>query len=891
MSKNPYFAHLPTWRNRQDLAYAIDSLPTILETLTASSPLLATYSYPSTTSSRASSSHSHSSASGSTSSSPCSPYSSAATTTSSATSYYPLQFSTRARAMAYLIEILQSLQKEHCGCDLVKGCYCGQDGIEDHEGKSPCYVCGEWYPDRRERTGGVGPEGDIDSTRRQQGKSWHEQGSLRHHVAEAKVKKWLDAVWKPPLTPATTPEQENVRQFGLRSHEDLRQCFDHPHYQHPQQQQQQSVRMEPGRPWSVYDIEIEARSKSRSRNNSASSNHSMSFVTSPSTYYPSATTTSSYPSAASPQQDLSGSAYKYGSSSGQWNFSASPAAAASPSSPSPSSKSVQATPPSKRAGKLFWAPPSEAYGFSSLHADSQGYSQARIRTMSCSDAPSPSGNPELHFGSPVLSMRSSTPPVMRSSSYHTAGNGSNNNSSSSIDRSARSKPVRASTTNSTFSIPQEILDPNYRSPTFRIKSWSPAPSSSSSGASPSSAFSPVASRLSMSNNSSPSGDSQDGKKQTLDGWASSAEGVRAEKKPLLSTPLSIPNAQESVLRSSKMDRSDQEDCCMALSPPPEVSGQQGNTREDPTSPVSISSLSPTSRGSGVGASEGEEVKKSAPFQFNFTSTRFRAAVQAKASMDSLKSATAVQARVSSGGVQFDSVQKSAAVHDEEILQVQQSKPTTTTVTNNDSRKEDQQVKIKTTTSGATMPAPVAVVIVTEEIVMREPDANLQDPAPSLAPVSSFVSSKSTTSVRPASSSRSINSIQKSAPLSPPTPLVTSRSASFPSSSSSSASTSAAAAALTSTSTSNCSPGPKSPNKNHCTSNGTGDVQRATSWSSLQKLMQTMTVTAPNTSLGDIAWLGEAGFIDVMNYCYLEGGEKNRAQLSIPAVANEGKMND
>ncbi|KAF9133414.1 hypothetical protein BGW39_009837 [Mortierella sp. 14UC] len=772
--------------------------------------------------------------------------------------------------MAYLIEILQSLQKEHCGCDLVKGCYCGQDGIEDHEGKSPCYVCGEWYPDRPDlmRTGGGGGgghEGDMDSTRRQQGKSWHEQGSLRHHVAEAKVKKWLDSVWKPPLAPATTPEQENVKQFGLRSQEDLRQCFDHPHYQHRQQQQQQqqqhSARMEPGRPWSVHDVEIEARSKSCSRNNSASSNHSMSFVASPSAQYPSATT-SPYSSAASPQQDLSGSAYGYGSSSGQWHFTTSPATAASSPSDSPLSKPVRATPPSQRAGRILWAPPSEAYGFSSLHADSQGYSQARVRTMSRSDTPPPSGNSVNYLGSPISSMRPSTPPVMRSSSYHTnhvSNTASNNNSSgNSIDRNGRSKPVRASTTNSTFSIPQEILNPNYRSPTFRIKSWSPAPSSSSpSGASPSSAFSPFTPRLSFSKDSSSSpGDSQPGKKQTLDGWTGA--GAKVETKPLLSTPSSISSAQESVLKSSKMGRSDQEDCCMVLSPPPEASGQQGNTRENPTSRAPASAPTPASRSPvagaglgagavGVGAIEGEEVKKNAPFQFNFTSSRFRAAVQAKASMDSLKSAAGVHGRVGGGGVQSDSVQKSAAVLNEEVLRVQ-SGSTTMTVTDNGSHKEDQRVKSKATTSGTAIPIPVAVVIVTEEIVLSETDMDLQEPAPTPAPTSAtaFLPSKAPPTSTGLTSSRSTNSIQNSAPLSSPTPLASSEPTPFSSLSSSSASTSTSTSALTSASSSNCSLGPKSPNKNNCPSNGAGDVQRATSWSSFHMLMQTMTVTAATT---------------------------------------------
>ncbi|KAG0031208.1 hypothetical protein BGZ81_001634 [Podila clonocystis] len=42
------------------------------------------------------------------------------------------------------------------------------------------------------------------------------------------------------------------------------------------------------------------------------------------------------------------------------------------------------------------------------------------------------------------------------------------------------KPTRASTTPACFVIPQEILDPSYRSPTFRIKSWTPPPSATES---------------------------------------------------------------------------------------------------------------------------------------------------------------------------------------------------------------------------------------------------------------------------------------------------------------------------------------------------------------------------------------------------------------------------
>ncbi|KAG0374126.1 hypothetical protein BGX24_010803 [Mortierella sp. AD032] len=765
--------------------------------------------------------------------------------------------------MAYLIEILQSLQKEHCGCDLVKGCYCGQDGIEDHEGKSPCYVCGEWYPDRRDSI--------------------------------LNVKKWLDSVWKPPLAPATTPEQDNVRQFGLRSQEDLRQCFDHPHYQqqhhqYQQQQQQHSARMESGRPWSVHDIEIEARAKSRSRNNSASSNSSMSFAASPSAYYP--PTTSSY-AAPSPRQDLSGSAYGYGSGSGQWHFTTSPATHSAGSSyASPSSKSIQATPPSQRAGSLFWAPPpppplpaTDSYAAQSFDVDNHGY-QARVRTMSCTEAPPPTGNTSLYLGTPISSLRSSTPPVMRSNNYHTNhvnNTGNNSSSCNGIDKHGRSKPVRASTTNSTFSIPQEILDPNYRSPTFRIKSWSPSSSSStgndsSSSASPaSSAFPPIASRLSFLKESSPSsaGGNQPQKKQTLDGWTAAAE-EKTKSKSSSSSPSELSSsAQESVLKSSKMNQSEQEDCCIAASPPPEASGQQGNTREDPTSPTSASSSGSPVAAEGLGAGagvrgvrafEGEEVKMSAPFQFNFTSTRFRAAVQAKASMDSLKSAAVAQTRVGSergggGGVQSESVQKSAAVIDERVLHVQSRSMTATADNNNiksvsDGGRHKNRVKAIV---GTTISVPVDVVIITEETVLRETDEDLEE----LVDVTvSIASSKTPTSTGPSSPSRSTNtllSIQKSAPMSPPMFLSNGGSGSASAlasvksthshhhrltvtTSSPSSSSTASTSASASSSALHCTQDPRSPNKSSC-----GDIQRARSWVSLQKWMQTMTVTATTTT--------------------------------------------
>ncbi|KAF9546900.1 hypothetical protein EC957_009065 [Mortierella hygrophila] len=755
--------------------------------------------------------------------------------------------------MAYLIEILQSLQKEPCGCDLAKGCYCGQDGIEDHEGKSPCYVCGEWYLDRREssHSGGEGGgryECDVDGTRggggggggsaQRQGKAWHEQGSLRHHVAEAKVKKWLDSVWKPPLAPATTPEQENVKQFGLRSQEDLRKCFDHPQHQHQnqQRQQQQQVRMEPGRPWSVHDIEIEARAKSRSRNNSASSTNSLSFVASPSSstysYPPTTSASPSYStspySSVSPQQDLSGSAYGYASGSGSWHFNTSSVSLSSPSKP------IQATPPSQRTVPLFWAPqpaPIGSRGFSSFGFDSQqqqGY-QARVRTMSCSDAPPLSGSKPPSCSSAPL--RSSTPPVMRSHNMRASQINSINSTSNSSNGSYRSKPVRASTTNSTFSIPQEILDPNYKSPTFRIKSWNPASSASSTNHSPAaSSFSPIASRLAFAKESSSADPQQEMKKQTLDRWTSAPAQLVAVAVPSSSSSLSS-SAQESALKSSKIDRSDQEDF-LALSSP-DAGGQQGNTREDLSS-ISKAFSTPTAfptppAETGARLEAEMEFKKSAPFQLNFTSSRFRAAVQAKASLDNHKSA------------RRESVQKSAAfpnddAEQEEIRAIPRQIPQLAASEDNVGDRKKAIIPV------------VDVVVVTEQVVLRDSNKAAAGRKEHLEPTTTDVIAQfKMTSTQPVSS-RTL-SIQKSAPLFPPTfPTSTNVSTSVKTSSSSSsaASTSTSTSASASSSTSQlCSREPKSPKKE--TGKNASDVHQTTSWSPLQKLMET--VAASGTAAG------------------------------------------
>ncbi|KAF9080895.1 hypothetical protein BGX23_001544, partial [Mortierella sp. AD031] len=726
-------------------------------------------------------------------------------TTTTGSLYYPLQFSTRARAMAYLIEILQSLQKEPCGCDLVKGCYCGQDGIEDHEGKSPCYICGEWYQDRRDsnRAGG-GYEG---------GKAWHEQGSLRHHVAEAKVKKWLDSVWKPPLTPATTPEQETVRQFGFQSQEDLRQCHDHQvqahrgqdahrhNHQHQSYYQQQHqyqqhyynhnsqppqysfARMEPGRPWSIHDIEIEARAKT------------------------------SYTSA-SPHQDLSGSAaYGYASSSGSWHFTTSPA----------SSKPVQGTPPTQRGGPFLWtAPPVDPSGGSSFGGVDYGY-QARVRTMSCSDAPPSGSTTSVPTSS---SYRSSTPSVMRSNSVdtsHIGGMGAGGSSRS----IGRSKPARASTANSTFAIPQEILDPNYRSPTFRIKSWKPASSltnnsnSSASSSSSSPSFTPASSRLSLSSVGSGSGeDRQKTEKQTLDGWTAAAPAA------------ALSSGQESVSKSTRIDRSDQEDCMEVLF---DAGGQQGNTREVASTATTAIAPAPSSKEAGgaigesttaaVALSTDNEIKESAPFQFNFTSSRFRAAVQAAASKDksSLQSTKPVD------------VQKSAA-YPEEVRSLSTLPPATVTAD-----KDHHHLTIRT-------PA-LDVVIVTEMIDVTDSDKTgdkeHHDTISRSTTVSEVEPTTTTTAAittalpcKTASISRSMNAmkIQKSAPMSPLTLLGGPTSATHHSSSLVPLSPSSSLSSSSHVTSTLGSPDPKSRNKNH----GSGDYCRATSWSSLQKMIQTTT---------------------------------------------------
>ncbi|KAF9964005.1 hypothetical protein BGZ65_011596 [Modicella reniformis] len=522
--------------------------------------------------------------------------------------------------MEFLIEILQSLQKEPCGCDLTKGCYCGTDGVEDHEGKSPCYVCGEWFPDRKELGSFIdGDQGSGSHSMQGQGRAWHEQGSLRHHVAESRVKKWLDLVWRPPLTPATTPEQRNVHQFGRsKTQEDLQPhlqpYYDHhyqndqlrqnqqpilhspiwnqvplehqgqypyaqyPSHHHPHHhQQQQQQWMEPGRPWSFHDIEIEARTKSRSRQNSSSSMSSNSSVSYYGHYGPSSSSSSPGIVAAATaghqqQQDLldrsnySNNNSYHGTDSGSWRIAASP-------------KPIHAMSP-----HVVMQPSPQPWTVHNVNnynthrdhpiltgAHSAIMCQTRARTLSYLESQ------QDVTSSTSSSLRSFTPPMPRPSS------------SNSI---RRSRPIRASSAQPTFAIPQEILDPSYRSPSFRIKSWSP----------------PSVVAHSPASRNIPS--EQQGTSETLD---SEVISHPKEKQTRENRTSSVPESRtgrdslkgRTAEESSLWRDSDQQgDALVAPQTEP-----QGNTRESESS-RQATSASP------------------APFRFSFTSERFREVVQA-----------------------------------------------------------------------------------------------------------------------------------------------------------------------------------------------------------------------------------------------------------------------
>ncbi|KAI1315178.1 hypothetical protein EDD11_001235 [Mortierella claussenii] len=545
--------------------------------------------------------------------------------------------------MAFLIEILQSLQKDPCGCDLTKGCYCGVDGVEDHEGKSPCYVCGEWFPDQ------VSPFGQQ---QQRQGRARHEQGSLRHHVAESRVKKWLDSVWRPPLTPATSPEQESVRQFGIKSptasthstqqHQYLHQqqlkqkqhaysyqqshenqnCLQDQHQQqqyqqpiprHPtwdhhsspeyQQEQQQQQRMYPGRPWSFYDIELEARSKSRSRQSSSSIGSS--FSPSPSSYHYSF----QQPRQKYQQQhDVpEPSGYYHGSSSGSnvWPLTASFPKSVHSSTPNPkpvaSPVVIQPSFSPQSLLSSMRAPAAPAAACADVHH------QPRTRTLSCSDSLEQERTTQGRL--PHSNSMTFIPPTTRPNSCN-----SNRKSRSVLAQhhlQVHAGHGSGSSGSATFAIPQEILDPHYKTPTFRIKSWNP-PSSTITAVAPltPSPSTPTPAQGSRSASVLALADT-DIKNQALEEWTGSERDFSASQTP-----------QETVIKTSVLDQGSVED----------------GEHDDRDQSMMIA-CAPTAQANGramvvssSGASAVDNIMKEGqrprpPLQFSFTSQRFRDIVQ------------------------------------------------------------------------------------------------------------------------------------------------------------------------------------------------------------------------------------------------------------------------
>ncbi|KAF8942869.1 hypothetical protein BGZ47_006039 [Haplosporangium gracile] len=102
--------------------------------------------------------------------------------------------------------------------------------MEDHSGLAPCYVCGEWYA---EEVYCSGDEGDS-SYRKVDGRSWHERGgaSLRHQVAETRVRQWLEQVVVPVASAATWPSSP----YYYQQHQQQKQ---QPHHYYQQEQQQE----------------------------------------------------------------------------------------------------------------------------------------------------------------------------------------------------------------------------------------------------------------------------------------------------------------------------------------------------------------------------------------------------------------------------------------------------------------------------------------------------------------------------------------------------------------------------------------------------------------------------------------------------------------------------
>ncbi|KAF9919869.1 hypothetical protein FBU30_010428 [Linnemannia zychae] len=136
-----------------------------------------------------------------------------------------LQFSTRAQAMGFLINLLQSFQQEPCECDLVQGCFCSPEGVEDHSGLAPCYVCGEWYAEEV-----FCRMDDSEEYTKVDGRSWHERGgaSLRHQVAETRVRQWLNQVVVPIASAATF--SSSTASFYHQQQQPQHQGQSHPNY-------------------------------------------------------------------------------------------------------------------------------------------------------------------------------------------------------------------------------------------------------------------------------------------------------------------------------------------------------------------------------------------------------------------------------------------------------------------------------------------------------------------------------------------------------------------------------------------------------------------------------------------------------------------------------------
>ncbi|KAF9416128.1 hypothetical protein BGZ94_010304 [Podila epigama] len=248
MYRNPYFAHLPTRNNRQDLAHALDQLPQLIINATAPTHHAASHKSSCSYSAYLTPPTSPSSTSTPTSApwatpSPSHPYPHSYRNhftnqqeqyqhqlirnhlyvlehnndnSTSNPHHYPsnsyfLQFLTRAQAMAFLIQILQSLQQpRQPSIDELDSIpnnhhynryFEEEEEEEDHTGRVPCYICGEWYLELEPRKHGMASTSQM----------WHEQGSLRHQVAESRVRSWLDMVVDPSLGNSVSSHSQHTQ--------------------------------------------------------------------------------------------------------------------------------------------------------------------------------------------------------------------------------------------------------------------------------------------------------------------------------------------------------------------------------------------------------------------------------------------------------------------------------------------------------------------------------------------------------------------------------------------------------------------------------------------------------------------------------------------------------